>query len=288
MELREAINKIVNQFGKKIISEQRFIYMLADYYSFRDNPAEKHVLSAILNDGYATELLRNDLGSELVNKMRCDICRCYGYRDDLVKDVLESLLKGLMISFLPESNNMDSSYFMGNSVVTNFKSNDIQFFLKRTMVFRGKEYVLCDAYGYYNDSEGSFVIKGGSLLAIQDFYIHLVLGSEIVIENQEIKYNRENNKNKKRFKKIDIIFLMMLIEMLIIKHVRGVTTPKTTGGLIENIYGLNHTAWVRLLKQLILVVRGLEAIQCTYGVVMAISMVLISIIIATTFLALLI
>lgn len=40
MELREAINKIVCQFGKKIISEQRFIYMLADYYSFRDNPAE--------------------------------------------------------------------------------------------------------------------------------------------------------------------------------------------------------------------------------------------------------
>ena len=57
MELYEAIKKIVDTFGRDIVTERRFIYMVADCYSFRDNPAEKHVLSAIVNESYTQKLL---------------------------------------------------------------------------------------------------------------------------------------------------------------------------------------------------------------------------------------
>ena len=57
MELHEAIKKIVEEYGKKVITERRFFNMVADYHSFRDNPAEKRVLSAIVNEGYSARLL---------------------------------------------------------------------------------------------------------------------------------------------------------------------------------------------------------------------------------------
>lgn len=98
MELHKAIKEIVDQFGKDIITERRFLYMLADYYSFRDNPAKKHVVSAIVNDGYTQKLLnisllkdRTIVESQILNS----VCRNYGFREDIVSDVIRAIEEGI-------------------------------------------------------------------------------------------------------------------------------------------------------------------------------------------------
>lgn len=96
--LQEAINRIIQEFGKDIIAEKRFVYMIADYYSFRDNPAEKRVLSALVNDGYTARLLDNKEGSDIsivTNQIVEEVCRNYGFRKDLVSDILTKVMKGI-------------------------------------------------------------------------------------------------------------------------------------------------------------------------------------------------
>lgn len=95
MELDKAIKKIVDDFGINVIAERRFFNMVADYYSFRENPAEKRVLSAIVNDGYSARLLiigNSDDSSIILNQIVNDICKNYGFREDLVLGVIKSII----------------------------------------------------------------------------------------------------------------------------------------------------------------------------------------------------
>ena len=104
MELHEAIKIIVDQFGKDVITERRFLYMLADYYSFRDNPAEKHVISAIVNDGYAQKILNISSQKDITiieSHMSNSVCRNYGFREDIVFNVIRAVEEGIG---LPQDN----------------------------------------------------------------------------------------------------------------------------------------------------------------------------------------
>lgn len=101
MELHEAIKKIVNDSGKNIITERRFFNMVADYHSFRDNPADKRVLSVIVNEGYSARLLtigNSGDSSIILNQIVNDICKNYGFRKDLVLGVLDSIITCLGFS----------------------------------------------------------------------------------------------------------------------------------------------------------------------------------------------
>lgn len=98
MKLNESIGTIINLFGKEIITEHRFIYMLADYYSFRDNPAEKNVILALMNDGYCENFLKIENYSDRsleVNRIISVICKSYGFRQDLVTKVVKCFLYAL-------------------------------------------------------------------------------------------------------------------------------------------------------------------------------------------------
>ena len=98
MELSEAIDRIIQEFGKDIIAEKRFVYMIADYFSFRDNPAEKRVLSALVNDGYTARLLNLNEGidvSIITNQIVEEVCRNYGFREDLVLKLTKRIIRSL-------------------------------------------------------------------------------------------------------------------------------------------------------------------------------------------------
>lgn len=106
MDLPEVLNRIIQDYGKGIIAEKRFIYMIADYYSFRNNPAEKHVLSAIVKGGYSARLLSNENGcdtSVVTNQIIEEVCRLYGYRKDLVSDVIHNIAISLNLEFIKSS-----------------------------------------------------------------------------------------------------------------------------------------------------------------------------------------
>ena len=93
--LQEVINRITREFGKEIIAERRFVYMIADCYSFRDNPAEKHVLSTLVNNGYSARLLkqnrRQDI-SVITNQIVNEVCKNYGFKEELVTEVVSCII----------------------------------------------------------------------------------------------------------------------------------------------------------------------------------------------------
>ena len=56
MKLQEALLKCTRQFGREVLKERRLIFMLLDYHAFRDSPAMKKVVKALLSGGYVNEL----------------------------------------------------------------------------------------------------------------------------------------------------------------------------------------------------------------------------------------
>ena len=56
MKLQEALLKCTRQFGREVLKERRLIFMLLDYHAFRDYPAMKQVVKALLSGGYVNEL----------------------------------------------------------------------------------------------------------------------------------------------------------------------------------------------------------------------------------------
>lgn len=106
MKLHETIKKIVDQFGKDVITERRFLNMVADYYSFKDNPAGKTVLTALVNGGYLHRLLGTLSEKELllaINQIKKDVENNYGFRQDIIEDILSSIVQGLNIKITESS-----------------------------------------------------------------------------------------------------------------------------------------------------------------------------------------
>ena len=123
MELHEVIKQITGQFGKDVIAEKRFVYMIADYYSFRDNPAEKCVLAVLVNDGYTVRLLNQSESQDIsivTNQIVDEVCKSYGFREELVKGVVDYILGGLNLK-VEEATPIVTSYSNGNE--NNLASN---------------------------------------------------------------------------------------------------------------------------------------------------------------------
>lgn len=144
MKLSEAIKQITDQFGKDIIAEKRFVYMIADYYSFRDNPAEKRVLTALVDDGYTARLLDNHVHvdfSIIGNQIVEEVCKNYGFREEIVEIMVSNIMKGAGFD--------DSSSIIWNKTSTTL-TNNIQeektiIKQKSNTIFRGEfseEYII--------------------------------------------------------------------------------------------------------------------------------------------------
>lgn len=145
MELHDAIKTIVDQFGKDVIAEKRFVYMLADYYSFRDNPAEKRVLTVLVNDGYTARLLNQSESldiSIISNQIIEDVCKNYGFREGLVRGVITSHLHGMGFYCLcnsSKSNYAEEISIMAESNIDDSSYVEPLFYLKRTTILQGEK-----------------------------------------------------------------------------------------------------------------------------------------------------
>lgn len=120
MSLTEAVDKIIQEFGVGVVSEKRFLYMLCDYHSFRDAPAEKIVCSTILENDYLS-LFTNPHSVEQIehqiNIVIVSISNRYGLKENLVRDVLLALCEGI-----PNY----SSFYMGNISKQQIENNQIE------------------------------------------------------------------------------------------------------------------------------------------------------------------
>lgn len=98
MELHEAIKTIVDMFGKDVIAERKFLNAIADYYSFRDNPAGKVVLTVLVNGGYMNRFLGEPSDSELmiiITQIENEVYNNYGFRKEVIDNVINSIIRGL-------------------------------------------------------------------------------------------------------------------------------------------------------------------------------------------------
>lgn len=209
MELHKAIKTIVNQFGKDIIAEKRFVYMIADYYSYRDNLAVQRVLTALVNGGYMARLLGNRTDNELSlikDTVVKGVSDNYGFKEDLVEDVVITIIEGIG-GHVRKTNNMPPQkttlFSQSQSCQTYSASPSNQTTNKNQNTVVEKEYYLksystqktYDAKGIYNFSNGSFKILVGSLLAHQNFNTYWLTKDDIFRKKIISTYCHDNTQH---------------------------------------------------------------------------------------------
>lgn len=94
--LVDATNKIVNQFGKSVIQEDRFVNILSDMCPDRDNPAVFRIIRSAIQDDLLKNVIFSDVKSieNQVAFVSSALSKRYGYDKSLVEGILFSIAIG--------------------------------------------------------------------------------------------------------------------------------------------------------------------------------------------------
>lgn len=98
MELHKAIKEIVASRGAEMICNVQIINYLLDYQAFKEKPATKLILRAIIDSGYAENILAliNTTGWETkFRQYQHEFIDSCGYKEELAAYVFESIAYGL-------------------------------------------------------------------------------------------------------------------------------------------------------------------------------------------------
>ena len=97
--LIDATKTIVATYGKDILTENRFVNILADMYPDRDNPAVFRIIRTLVNEGYCSDLLlcNKDSIQAFVTKSSLVLNQKNGYDKNLVDSILYSLAVGCCV-----------------------------------------------------------------------------------------------------------------------------------------------------------------------------------------------
>lgn len=98
MELHKAVREIIGSKGTEMICNPQIINYLLDYQAFKEIPATKLILKAIIDSGYAENILAliNTTGWEKKFKLyQQEFINSYGYKEDFVTYVFDSMAFGV-------------------------------------------------------------------------------------------------------------------------------------------------------------------------------------------------
>ena len=102
MELHKAIKEIVVSKGADMVCNPQIINYLLDYQAFKEKPATKLILRAIIDSGYADNILAltsNPSGWKTKFKQyQHEFINTYGYKEELAVYVFESIAYGLSLA----------------------------------------------------------------------------------------------------------------------------------------------------------------------------------------------
>ncbi|MBO7598778.1 MAG: hypothetical protein J6T70_17205 [Bacteroidales bacterium] len=92
MELKQAIDKAIQDFGSEILKEKRLISILSDYQAFEDMPYAKNMLNSLYKngDGERLYLARTTNDNSMLNNIAYNIVNKEGYAEDKTRNVLMS------------------------------------------------------------------------------------------------------------------------------------------------------------------------------------------------------
>ena len=104
MELHKAIKEIVVSKGTGMICNPQIINYLLDYQAFKDKPATKLIIRAIIDSGYAECILAlsantNGWQTKFQQYQHEFIDSC-GYKEELAAYVFESLAYGIGLNII--------------------------------------------------------------------------------------------------------------------------------------------------------------------------------------------
>lgn len=94
--LIDATRNIVNQYGKDVLKEERFVYILADMYPDRDSPALFRIIKSAIQDGIINALIDTNVQTIefVVSNLTSSLTKKFGYDSMLAEGVLYSLAVG--------------------------------------------------------------------------------------------------------------------------------------------------------------------------------------------------
>lgn len=94
--LVDAIQAIVFKFGKDVLTEERFVNILADVNPDKNNSAIYGIIRTLIKDGLCADLLvcSEDGIQMFISKTTLALNQKYGYDKKLVEDILKSLAIG--------------------------------------------------------------------------------------------------------------------------------------------------------------------------------------------------
>lgn len=96
MDLYEAVNKAVKEFGEQVITEPRFVSILCDYHGFDTIRPAKTVIGNAVRLGYMDKLLSNHSDPIKLASVIADYIQETGFEKELVKMVFTQIASVLL------------------------------------------------------------------------------------------------------------------------------------------------------------------------------------------------
>lgn len=142
MNLSTAIKKTIAEFGLSVISEFRFLNILADYGAFNNERSARIVLKELIGDGYFEKVLQGIAKQEnpdiLIKRISHDIIDRYPYREDVVLSIVEGIVNaGFQGIVVPEISTsiVLSSVATSENIVTSFETDEMPIITEWTTFF---------------------------------------------------------------------------------------------------------------------------------------------------------
>lgn len=166
--LTQIVRKIVEQFGKDIIKEKKFIYILADFKVFTSNPALKRILKVLIEDGYTEQWMSSESlkqGETFVLKEASTISQLYGFKESLLKNVITDILSPL--GLITDKNDAEDVQYMAEPNLSTMGYGDLEDYYKECFKYRFEEN---KADEYLKDKQGILYGNNKEALVLGNFF----------------------------------------------------------------------------------------------------------------------
>ena len=105
MELRQALNKAIQEFGKTVLTEPRLLNILNDFHGFDEMPAARLILRIIQEEGHMSQLVTSaeSLNKPAISQIPYKINKQFGFETELVESIINCLLGSVGYSVVSSS-----------------------------------------------------------------------------------------------------------------------------------------------------------------------------------------
>lgn len=97
MELSQAISRAIKEFGKDIITEPRFVNILADYDAFAEARVLRTVVREMVAQGFTKKFVNQNYKEqyvdEIINGLVHEALNMFPYREELIHTVVRSIIE---------------------------------------------------------------------------------------------------------------------------------------------------------------------------------------------------